>query len=148
MMKAAIRSLCLIVVLGTASQLPAQTTPADVAAGTAARRTYLRTELREILAKAAIAEQRRDYAGAATLYDEAWRRVEEIGPSVEIEAQQTVEGLTAVRMKMAHDALRRGDLRSAETNVKDVLHVNPRDPQAIELERQVHAEIERPRPLH
>jgi type II secretory pathway component GspD/PulD (secretin)/tetratricopeptide (TPR) repeat protein len=135
MIKAVITPLCLTILLGMATSLPAQTSPTDAAVQAAVRRQADQIALRQKLADARAAEQRRDLATAARFYDDAWRLVQGIGPGVEAEAQQTVSGLTSVRMELARAAQNRNDLREADIQVKDVLRVNPNDEAVIAFDR-------------
>ncbi len=144
MTKAAITSLCLILLFGPALMLRGQSTSsASAPAGDSAvqevlRRQAQQVQLRQTLNQAAVAEQKRDLINAAKLYDDAWKLVESIGTTLRIdqEKQQTIAGLTAVRMQLAENAQRHGDYRTADINVKDVLRVNPGDPNAIEFDRK------------
>src|SRR5262245_26378061 len=134
MTKVAIIPLCLTLLLGTVLVLPAQTTPGvNEAVQEGLRRQAARITLGQTLQEARRVEQT-DPAAAAKLYDAAWKLCGEIGQPAP-ETQQTVAGLTAVRMRLARDAQRRGDLADAETHVKDVLRVNPTNEEAIEFER-------------
>jgi general secretion pathway protein D len=126
MMKAVTTPLIVSLLLATASALPAQS-EVDTAVSEAVRRQADQITLRQTLADARASEQRRDLVTAAKLYDAAWQLVEGIGSGVEPEARQTVIGLTAVRMQLARDAQSAGDLRGADTDVRDVLRVNPGD---------------------
>jgi general secretion pathway protein D len=135
MTKVALTPLCLTLLLGTVSVLPAQT-PAgvDTAVQESIMRQADRIKLNQTLQEARRVEQR-DPVAAAKLYDSAWKLCEKVGmPSPE--TQQTVAGLTNVRMQLARDAQSRGDLADAETHVNDVLRVNPSNPEAIEFERR------------
>src|SRR5204863_7253519 len=124
MTKVAITPLCLTLLLGTVSVLPAQTPGGvDAAVQESIHRQADRIKLNQTLQEARRVEQR-DPAAAAKLYDSAWTLCETIGEPAP-ETQQTVAGLTNVRMQLARDAQRRGDLADAETDVTDVLRVNP-----------------------
>jgi general secretion pathway protein D len=130
MMKAALTPLCLTFLLGTVPILSAQTTPQETAVQAAIRRDADRITLRQKLLQAQDAQQRGDLVTAAKLYDACWALCEGIGPGVDAERTQTVNGLTAVRMQLARNAQRRGDLKDAQTQVEDVLRVDPRNPDA------------------
>ena len=136
MSKAVTTPLCILLIAVSALRLCAQPSPTDAAIQEAVRRQADRIALRQKLDEARAAEQRHDLVTAAKLYDDAWSLVESIGPSSEPEARQTVAGLTAVRMELARAAQHHGDLREAETQVKDVLRVNPNDPAAIAFESE------------
>ena len=133
MIKAALTSLCLVLLFGTTTFVSAQpTTPADPAVQEALRRQAARISLRQKLDQALAAEQRKDLPAAAKFYDQAWELVEFVGPdTIPQETQQTVAGLTAVRMQMARDEQSHGNYKEAQINVSDVLRVNPHDPEAL-----------------
>ncbi|MBC8096369.1 MAG: tetratricopeptide repeat protein, partial [Akkermansiaceae bacterium] len=136
MIKAVITPLCLTLLLGTAFRLPAQTSPSgNPAVEEGVRRQAAQIALRQKLVDARAAEQRRDLVTASKLYGDAWRLVESVGPGVEVEAQQTVMGLTTVRLEMARAAQSRGAYRDAEVHINEVLRVNPRDEVAVALKR-------------
>ena len=141
MTKAAIIPICLTVLLGTATLLPAQPASADASPGVgeavqeAVRRQAARVTLRQKLQDAQAATQRNDLNTAAKMYDECWTLVESIGTGIPEERERTVAGLTAVRMTLARGAQKRGDLRGAKTHINDVLRVNPHDTAAIQFKQ-------------
>lgn len=135
MIKAATTPLCLLLLLATAPALPAQSPPAEAAVQEALRRQADHIALRQKLIDARGAEQRRDLATAAKLYNEAWTLIERIGAGVDPEIQQTRAGLAAVRMELARAAQRRGDLIEADRQVADVLRVDPTNPAALDFKR-------------
>lgn len=135
MIKAVIPPVCLTLLLGMVLSLPAQNTPVDSAVQIAVHRQADQIALRQKLVDARAAEQRQDLPTAAKLYGDAWRLVENIGPGVELEAQQTVDGLTRVRMQLARNAQARSDYRDAAVHINEVLRVNPHDERAIEIKR-------------
>jgi general secretion pathway protein D len=93
-----------------------------------------RIALRQRLADARSAEDRHDLQSAAKLYDDAWGLVTSIGlNNAEAEAQTARAGLATVRLELARAAQRRGDAREADTQLRDVLRVDPSNAQAIEL---------------
>src|SRR6188508_1373950 len=107
MIKAAFTPLCLTLLIGTAPILSAQQTPTDAAVQAALHREADRITVREKLDLGRAAEQRGDLGSAATLYGEAWKLIEGIGPArVPAEAQQTAAGVTRVRMELAKAAQR------------------------------------------
>src|SRR5215471_16374953 len=141
-MKAAITPLALVGFLGTASLLPAQQPYRDEAVKQGVMRQEKLIQLRTKLEAARVAEQQHDLPKAAKLYDDSWSLVEQIGPIADKEAQQTVAGLTETRMQLARDAKSRGDLLEADNQVKDVLHVNPHDPEAVAFQKEVKQAID------
>src|SRR5262249_3857953 len=93
--------------------------------------------LRTKLASASDAVARHDLPAAANFYDEAWDLVTFIGvASCGPEADQTRVGMASVRMDLAQAAQRRGDLREADRNVKDILRVDPANPAAIQFQAE------------
>jgi type II secretory pathway component GspD/PulD (secretin)/tetratricopeptide (TPR) repeat protein len=138
-MKAAISPLCLTLLLGTTLLVPAQSPPVDSAVQEGVRRQAARIALRQTLQDARGSEMRNDLQSAAKQYDAAWDLVVGIGSGVREEAEQTIAGLTTVRMQLARAAMSRNDLRDAEIQVKDVLRVNPQNQEARELAREIKA---------
>jgi general secretion pathway protein D len=67
------------------------------------------------------------------LYDDAWELVLRFGSGVDAERDQTIAGLTAVRMELARAAQARGDYKEARTQVDDILRVDPTSAVAIEF---------------
>ncbi|MGN6644484.1 MAG: hypothetical protein ACTHKU_15940, partial [Verrucomicrobiota bacterium] len=118
MIKAVITPLCLTLLLATGTSLSAQTTPVDSAVQAAVRRQADQISLRQKLQDARGAEQRGDLATAAKLYDDAWALVTGIGPGVEVEATQTINGLTAARLELARRAQSRHDYRDAQVQIQ------------------------------
>jgi general secretion pathway protein D len=137
MMKAVTLPLGLTLLLATATvsycQVPAQ----ESAVNEAVMRQANRITLRQRLADARSAEDRHDLATAAKLYDDAWTLVLTIGiNNAEAEAETARAGLAAVRIELAKSAERRGDAREADTQIKDVLRVDPTNAQALDLKHQ------------
>lgn len=93
--------------------------------------------LQQKLDAAAAAVGRKDYPAAAKLYQDAYGLVEDIGEaSIPQETAQTTSGLIAVRMELAREAQRNGDLHEANQEVSIVLKVAPEDPEAIAFKKQ------------
>ncbi|MCX6930366.1 MAG: hypothetical protein NT154_45235, partial [Verrucomicrobia bacterium] len=136
MMKAATLSLALTLLFAAATAATAaeaQTTPQDAAVNEAVYRQANRITLRNKLAEARAAQERRALPSAAKMYDDAWELVQKIGSGVDAERDQTVAGLAAVRLELARTAQRRGDYKEARTQVDDVLRVDPTNGQAVEF---------------
>ena len=133
MIKAATLSLALILLLTAAPAASAQTPPQEAAVNEAVYRQANRITLRQKLADARAAQDRHALASAAKLYDDAWELVQKIGSGVDAERDQTIAGLTAVRMELARAAQRHGDYKEARTQVDDVLRVDPTNAAAIEF---------------
>ena len=135
MSKAVITPFLVLLSVAITSLSSAQPSPTDAAVGEAVRREAARVDLRHTLEQARAVEQRGDLMATAKLYDSAWSLVESIGLApTDAETQQTVSGLTRVRMELAHRFQHNGDLLEAEHQVQDVLRVNPRDAEAIAFE--------------
>lgn len=137
MNKAAILPLGLTFLIATVPAAWAQTqaTPEETAINEAIYRQANRVTLLQRLAEARAAQERRALAPAAKLYDEAWELVQRIGSGVEAEREQTIAGLAAVRLELARAAQSHGQLEEAETQVNDILRVDPSNAAAIEFKR-------------
>lgn len=135
MIKAASLPLALILLAAAAPGAFAQLAPQDAAVNEAVYRQAHRITLRQKLAEAQAAQERRALASAAKLYDDSWELVQKIGTGVEAEREQAVAGLAAVRLELARAAQRRGDYREARTQVDDVLRVDPTHAAAVEFKR-------------
>ncbi len=133
MMKAATLSLALILLFAAIPASEAQTPPQEAAVNEAVYRQANRITLRQKLADARAAQERRALPSAAKLYDDAWELVQKIGSGVDAEREQTIAGLAAVRLELAHAAQRKGDYKEARTQVDDVLRVDPANAAAGEL---------------
>ena len=133
MIKAATSSFALILLLTALPAASAQTPPQEAAVNEAVYRQANRITLRQKLADARAAQDRHALASAAKLYDDAWELVLKIGSGVDAEREQTVAGLTAVRLELARAAQGHGDYKEARTQVDDVLRVDPTSAAAIEF---------------
>jgi general secretion pathway protein D len=107
--------------------------PEEAAVNEAVYRQANRITLRQRLADARAAQDRHALASAAKLYEDAWELVLRIGSGVDAERDQTIAGLTAVRMELARAAQARGDYKEARTQVGDVLRVDPTSAVAVEF---------------
>jgi type II secretory pathway component GspD/PulD (secretin) len=127
MIKAATVPLALVLCLSAAPALLAQTPPPpeDAAVNEAVYRQANRIILRQKLAEAKAAQDRGALANAGKLYDGAWDLVQNIGSGVEAERDQTVAGLSAVRLELARAAQGHGNYLEARTQVNDLLRVDP-----------------------
>ena len=136
MIKAVALLLGLTFVLATPPASWSQPAPAGEAAVNEAiyRQANLIT-LRQKLADARATQARRDLPAAAKLYDESWDLVQKVGSGVDAERDQTVMGLTAVRLDLARAAQSHNQLEEAEAQIKDVLRVDPTNATAIEFKR-------------
>jgi len=128
---------CFAVLVATVAGGMAQPAP-DPAAAAAQEAVYRQAtvvQLRQKLGEAKAAEARKDLAGAARLYEDAWALVQRIGSGIPEETEQTVQGLTRVRLTLAREAHRRGDLKEADVQVTRVLKVNPNDQEALRFKQ-------------
>ena len=135
MTKAAFSLVCSVILCAAIPTVHAQTTPVGAAVQEAVHRQADTITLRQKLAEAQATAQK-DPEAAAKLYDEAWNLVERIGSGIPTETAQTKVGLAAVRMELASAAQKRGDLKAADVNVKDILRVDPNNAAAVEFKRQ------------
>ncbi|HUA65757.1 MAG TPA: hypothetical protein VME24_07915 [Alphaproteobacteria bacterium] len=126
-------------ILMAATVAPAQTSPnyGNAAVNEAVLREANTIVLRQRLAEASAAEQRKDLVAAARLYEQAYELVQSIGSiSIPAETAQTISGLVTVHMELAREAQRQGDLYQADQEVSRVLTVDPTNPDAIAFKKQ------------
>jgi general secretion pathway protein D len=133
MTKAATLPLALVCLLSAAPALIAQTPPEQTAVDEAVYRQANQIVLRQRLAEAKAAQDRQALPTAAKLYDSAWELVQKIGSGVEPEREQTVAGLSKVRLELARSAQSHGNYLEARTQVNDLLRVDPTNAAAIEF---------------
>ncbi|MCL4176337.1 MAG: hypothetical protein KJ072_01115 [Verrucomicrobia bacterium] len=114
----------------------AEPSPAEMAADEATRRQEAVILLRRTLGDAGATLAKGDVAGAARLYEEAYRWVQAIGVGIDTESQEAVSGLSSTRLSLAKSAQRRGDFREAELHINRVLTVNARDEAALSLKKE------------
>jgi type II secretory pathway component GspD/PulD (secretin)/tetratricopeptide (TPR) repeat protein len=132
-MKAATLPLALTVLLTAVAAASAQTQPQDTAVNEAVYRQANQIALRQKLADARAAQERRSLVPAAKLYDDAWDLVQKVGSGVDAEREQTVAGLAAVRLELAKAAQQKGDYKEARIQVDDILRVDPTNPAAVQF---------------
>lgn len=135
MTKAALLPLGITLLLATAPAFAAQTPAQETAINEAVYRQASRIALRQKLADAASAQQRRDLATAAKLYDDSWELIQKIGTNVDAEKEQTRQGLAVVRLELARAAQKRDDYKAAAVHIDDVLRVWPANAEAQELKQ-------------
>lgn len=133
MIKAVTISLSLALLVGGAPSLFSQTSPAQVAGDEAVRRQAYLIELRKSLATAQEAEAQMDYLRASQLYEEAYDLSLKTGPGAHAEQQQTVTGLSSVRLILAEQAQKKKDFAEADRQLTRVLRVEPKNLAALEL---------------
>jgi tetratricopeptide (TPR) repeat protein len=129
-------SLGFIFLLASAGALSAQTSPTDVAVNEGVVRQANTIVLRQKLADAKSAADRGDLVNAAKYYEESYALTQSIGSGIDAETAQTVSGLVSTRMQLAKQAQSNGDLREADTQVKRVLKVDPKNQAAIAFKKQ------------
>ncbi|HVV01532.1 MAG TPA: hypothetical protein VHH88_09235, partial [Verrucomicrobiae bacterium] len=135
MIKAATITLGLVMLIAAPaarSQSPAPQTAIEEGI----RRQAARISLRQTLENARAAEARHDLPTAARLYSDAWNLVLQIGPNgIPEEIAATKAGTARTRMELAQIAQKRGDLRGADTNVREVLRTDPTNAEAIAFKK-------------
>jgi len=137
MRKAASLSLGFILLAVSAATSPAQTnSPEDMAVTEAVLRQANTIVLRQKLVDAKGAAARGDLAGAAKLYQEAYGLVQQIGSGIDVETAQTVSGLAATRLALARQAQSQGKFLEADTQVIQVLKVDPQNAAALSFKKQ------------
>jgi hypothetical protein len=105
-----------LVLLVAAFSLRAQPSPAQLAEEEAVRRQEATITLHNKLMAAQDAQRKGFLVDAAKLYQEAVSLFPKVGqgiPIVELEKQQAVAGLSEIRLKLAHDAQKRGNFNEA-----------------------------------
>ena len=133
MMKAVTLPLALTLLLTAVPVSEAQTPPQETAINEAVYRQANHITLRQKLVDARAAQDRAALATAAKLYDDAWDLAQKIGSGVDAEREQTVAGLSVVRLELARAAAKHGDYKEAGVQVDDVLRVEPTNAAAIEF---------------
>ena len=107
--------LTILLAMASASWSQAQTAAEETAVNEAVYRQANRVILLQKLAEARAAQARHALPAAAKLYDECWDLVQKIGTGVEAERDQTIAGLTAVRLELAHAAQSHNQLEEARS---------------------------------
>jgi tetratricopeptide (TPR) repeat protein len=125
--------LMLAAALATSAQT---TTPADIAVNEAVLRQANTIVLRQKLTQAQNTAARGDLVAAAKLYEDAYSLVQQIGSGINAETAQTISGLVSIRLELAREAQRQGDLREAGTEVSRVLKVDPGNSTALAFKKQ------------
>ena len=137
MRKAVPLSLGLILLAVSAATSPAQTnSPEDMAVTEAVLRQANTIVLRQKLVDAKSAAARGDLVSAAKLYQEAEGLVQQIGSGIDVEKAQTISGLASTRLTLARQAQSQGKYLEADTQVVQVLKVDPQNAAAITFKRQ------------
>lgn len=136
MMKTSSLRFCFALLAASTLGALAQPAVTDAAVDEAVRRQADTIVLRQKLGEAQTAMARKDLPGAAKLYEDAYTLVQQIGAGIDAEQTQTVDGLTSVRLSLAREASKRGDLREANVQVTRVLKVSPKDPSALAFKQE------------
>ena len=137
MRKAASLSLGFILLAVSAATSPAQTnSPEDMAVTEAVLRQANTIVLRQKLVDAKSDAARGDLAGTAKLYQEAYGLVQQIGSGIDVETAQTISGLVSTRLALARQAQSQGKFLEADTEVIQVLKVDPHNAAALSFKKQ------------
>jgi tetratricopeptide (TPR) repeat protein len=136
MTKAALFLFGLAALLVFPSEVIAQENSATLAVNEAVLRQANTIVLRQKLVDAQAAAQHGNIVVAAKIYQEACALADEIGSGIDAETAQAKAGLASTRLTLARDAQSRGDLREANTQVTQVLHVDPKNPIALAFKAQ------------
>lgn len=97
----------------------------DEASKESMRRQVAKVDVRAKLAKAQQAAQAGKHAESARLYEECLSQLKNINVGVEAETQDAKTGMGGVRLQLAQQAQRDGDLLEAQKQVDRVLIVDP-----------------------
>ncbi|MEO7675813.1 MAG: hypothetical protein ABIV39_03495, partial [Verrucomicrobiota bacterium] len=137
MIKAVKISFGLFILLGTAI-LHAQPNPAEVAEIEAVRRQEATITLHNKLLSAQEAQRKGFLVDAGKLYQEAVSLFPKVGagPNVDLDKKQTVAGLVTVRLQLARDAQRRGNLAEADEQVSSALKIDSRNEALLKFKRE------------
>lgn len=108
----------------------------ELAVREAVRRQAFTIELRQKLEEAQRAEQRKDFATAAKLYEACFDLAQKIGPGVEAETQNIVAGLVSVRLELAKQARSRKALQEADAQIRAALRADPKNKAALQFKSE------------
>jgi Flp pilus assembly secretin CpaC/tetratricopeptide (TPR) repeat protein len=138
MIKAATRSILILLLLAAGSpRFFAQPSPEDIATAEAVRRQANMIDLRRTLEDAARVQKQGELTHAAQLYEKALDLIRDIGVGVDAETREAVAGLTTVRLQLAEQARRNGNLDEASAQVHRVLTVDAHNPAALKLKAEL-----------
>ena len=115
--------------------VPAPTQPVEDAITESVRRETFKIDLHRKLADAQATLKRGELHPAARLYDECLDLVKKIGTGVEADTKQVINGMVAVRMRLAEEAQRHGDFAEANTQVGRILKELPKHDKALAFKR-------------
>ena len=99
------------------------------------RREAYRRELTLKLADAQAFQKKGDFYSTARLYDDCLVLVGKIGPTVEKEQQQALQGMITVRLQLAEQAMRRGDFDEADQHAERILKDDPKNDPAVNFKK-------------
>jgi len=136
MTKAVSLSLSFVFLLAAVAASPAQTSATDSAINEAVLRQANTIVLRQKLAEAKATAARGDLPAAAKEYLDASKLVEQIGSGIDAEAAETISGLDSTWLTLARQSQSEGNLREADTQVKQVLNVDPQNTVALAFKKQ------------
>ena len=141
-MKIALSSFCLALTLGFSGPLHAQQSDIDLATGEGARRQALKIELDRKLVDAQAAEKKGAFLEAAQLYTDCVELTKKIGPGVEPQQKQALDGFIATRLQLADQAQRAGDYQGADDQYARILREDPKNERVIQLRKANKTELE------
>ena len=137
MTKAVSFSLGFVVLIATATVLPAQqTSPTAQAVNEAVLRQANTILLRQKIEEARNAQAAGDIVAAAKDYEDAYSLVQLIGSGINTETAETVSGLVATHLELARRDQRAGHLREADAQVTRALKVDPTNPAALAFKKE------------
>jgi len=140
-MKIALSSFCLALTLGFSGLLHAQQSDIDLATGEGAKRQALKIELDRKLIDAQAAEKKGAFLEAAQAYTDCVELAKRIGPGVEPQQKQALDGFIAMRLQLADQAHRAGDYQAADDQYARILREDPKNEQVIQLREANKAEL-------
>ena len=138
MIKAVKLSLGLLLLTGTIS-IHAQNNAAQIAEEEAVRRQEATVTLHAKLLAAQDTQRKGFLVDAGKLYQEAvslFPKVTVGEPAVEADKKQAVAGLVEVRLQLARDAQRRGNLADANDQVSSALKIDPKNDALLSFKRE------------
>lgn len=92
--------------------------------------------LRQKIEDARNAQAAGDIDAATKDYEDAYTLVQMIGSGIDTETAETISGLVATHLELAHADQRAGHLREADAQVTRALKVDPTNPAALAFKKQ------------
>ncbi len=122
-------SLCLAALFATSSIVAAQDASGDTAAAidAAVRKQAKLVEVRKLITEGRAAELEKNDVAAAQAYNKAIQSLRETGLAVEPERSDAVGGLSRTMLRLADDAMKRGDFPDAKAKITRVLLEDPKN---------------------